>query len=81
MFHFVRCPTCGLPIGDLRDVYELKAKRLMDGELKAKGVSPRQASADLSLSLDHDKIFDSLNIPRERFCCRMHMMTTISFPR
>ena len=61
---YLKCPTCNRLIADKMIPYEEAVKKLESSNLSTK-----------QLETEKMKIFDNLKIPRDRYCCRMRLMT------
>ena len=80
-----RCPTCGLPIGDVAVIYRELRRRLFEETLKKKGkkgalkfrVLPTQVVVDARLKISMDAVLAGLQINDD--CCRMHLSTVMDW--
>ena len=73
----VRCISCGMPIGDVYDIFH-KMKDEKDREyLKEHNIAPEKASGNLKINIIYDEIFEMLQI--KNMCCKIHIVTPIYF--
>ncbi len=77
MLPYVVCPSCGLPLGDVYEIYEKKKQERTKDEILKKGIMSTQAAADLTFKVETGDILDSLFIFMD--CCRMHISTSMEF--
>ncbi len=73
----VRCPSCGMPIGQVEPVFIELQKEKMKKTLEEYDTLPSKASANLNIEADCEDIFNLLII--NNLCCRMHIMSTFYF--
>lgn len=62
---YIVCPTCNRILADKMIVYENGIKKIQD-DIKL---------SDEEKFKEKVKLIDSLEIPKERYCCRMRLMT------
>lgn len=71
------CFTCGLPVGDVEDIFrKLRAERVRE-VLKERDTTVTQAAVDAGLQIDCTDILDDLGI--EEDCCRTRLTTAMVF--
>ncbi len=70
MSGYIVCPTCGRVLADKYLPYE---EGLL--EINEKKISQEEKEKEII------KLMDSLDIPRERYCCRMRIATQIDLYR
>jgi DNA-directed RNA polymerase subunit N (RpoN/RPB10) len=71
------CFTCGLPLGDVEDLFlTLRAEKVRK-ELEARGTVATQAAFDAGLQVECADILDELGIVYD--CCRTHLVTAMIF--
>ena len=62
---YIKCPTCNRVLADKMIPYEIGLKKICDN-IK---LTPEQVENEKI------KLIDSLKIPRDRYCCRMRLIT------
>lgn len=62
---YITCPTCNRVLADKMIPYEIGLKKICDNTK----LTPEQVENEKI------KLIDSLKIPRDRYCCRMRLIT------
>lgn len=62
---YIVCPTCNRLLADKMIVYEEGLKKITD--------NPELSNEEKET--EKIKLIDSLHIPKDRYCCRMRLMT------
>lgn len=62
---YIVCPTCNRLLADKMIIYEESMKKIYDNPQ----LTPEQRD------IEKMKLLDSLKIPKNRYCCRMRLMT------
>jgi len=79
MLIYVRCPSCGEPIGSVYDAFHAIRTHMLEKELAKLGkVDLTAVSVDEVVQLDLDDIFNKLGLSRERWCCRQRITTNVN---
>lgn len=73
----VTCQTCGIPVGDVEDLFRVMRAALAHAMLEKQGTTPTQAAADPGLQIACGEIFDRLEIRGD--CCRKTLNTAMIF--
>lgn len=61
------CATCGFPLGD----------KILPLMLKWEDVCKRHDLSDKKKSEARRKLLDELGVPKERYCCRMRLISMV----
>jgi len=79
MLDFIRCPTCGYPIGSIFVAFNKIKSHLLKIELELNKniINIKNIGVVDHIQLSMKSIFEQLNI--NCFCCRMHLTSTIDF--
>jgi DNA-directed RNA polymerase subunit N (RpoN/RPB10) len=75
----IRCKTCGVPIGDVAELFRHMRAKLARAELDKNKAVATKAAIVPDLQIDCSEIFDKLGIPKERYCCRMSLATAMVY--
>lgn len=62
---YIKCPTCGRYLADKVIPYETELKKICDDDKLSNEEKNTKKIA----------LVDSLKIPRDRYCCRMRLIT------
>jgi DNA-directed RNA polymerase subunit N (RpoN/RPB10) len=62
---YIKCPTCNRLLADKMIAYEEGIRKIAD--------NPNLTSEQQDI--EKIKLIDSLKIPRDRYCCRMRLIT------
>lgn len=62
---YVRCPTCGRLLGNVQIPYETELSKICND----KKLTQKEKDNEKR------KLLDKMNIPKEKYCCRMRVMT------
>ena len=73
----VRCPTCGLPIGDIALFWKKMRSARVKEVLGVRNTISPQAGFDAGLQIDCKDILDKLQILKS--CCRAHLICAMEF--
>jgi DNA-directed RNA polymerase subunit N (RpoN/RPB10) len=71
------CMTCGLPLGDIDDLFQRARAARVRAVLARRDTAATQAAADAGLQIDCGDILLSLGVVKD--CCRMHLVTNMCF--
>ncbi len=73
----VICCTCGLPIGDVEDIFRELRNNRVRSMLAERGTTPTQAAVDTGLQIDCSDILKEIGIDHD--CCRKSLVTAMIF--
>ena len=62
---YMKCPTCNRPLADKEMAYEEGIKSIVN--------NPKLS--DEEKEAEKIKLIDSFNIPNDRYCCKMRLIT------
>lgn len=77
MLVFIRCPTCGYPIGSIYDAFTDIKIHLYRKQLNDDTISISNVGVIDYIQLPMGEIFNQLNVKNE--CCRQHLITNVNF--
>jgi DNA-directed RNA polymerase subunit N (RpoN/RPB10) len=73
----VLCFTCGLPIGEVDDLFRGMREALVRAALAGRDTTATQAAVDAGLQIDCGPLLDALGITHD--CCRKSIVTAMHF--
>jgi DNA-directed RNA polymerase subunit N (RpoN/RPB10) len=73
----IACFTCGMPLGDMEDLYRYLCAQRIKEVLEERGTVATQAAIDADLHIECGDILDDLGIVYD--CCRAHMLGGMVF--
>jgi DNA-directed RNA polymerase subunit N (RpoN/RPB10) len=71
------CQSCGMPVGDVEDLFRHMKDEVTRRELEARGTVVEQAAVDPGLKISFGPILDKLGIHHN--CCRVSLISAMSF--
>jgi DNA-directed RNA polymerase subunit N (RpoN/RPB10) len=77
MIPLVVCITCGLPVGDVADIFREMKNDLVRKLLEERGTAATQAAVDTNLQVDCTHIYELLGV--KNYCCRKSLASCMLF--
>jgi DNA-directed RNA polymerase subunit N (RpoN/RPB10) len=76
----MRCYQCGTPLSSIKEAFDMMKQIKLEssqGSADATHVGKRMVDSTQNVTLND--IFEILQLPKQRYCCRTHLETTINF--